>query len=103
MTIVAQNRSVVVNYDNLVAVELRGNYIHAYPASGGNPIPIGVYDDDRAKEVYADLVSKAYPPDCFVMESPDNFTAMKQYRYGVIVNEAELTRYSPHTYYMPEE
>lgn len=103
MTIISQNREVAINYDNITAVELRGDYIQAYPANGGQPIPIGKYAAERAREVYAEMISTAYPQDRFTMDNPENFTAMKQYRYGVVVNGRDLTRYAPNTYYMPEE
>lgn len=56
MTIVSQNGSCIVNYDNVVAISVQGRYIHAYSTSGEN-IPIGVYaDEDRAKEVLVSIV-----------------------------------------------
>lgn len=56
MTILAQNGSTMVNYDNVLAITMNDKYIHAHPANGGQPIAIGVYDSrERTKEVFTKM------------------------------------------------
>lgn len=59
MTIVGQNKSVAVNYDNLIAIEIHGTYISAHPVTGGSVIPLGLYKDaERTLEVLGELERK---------------------------------------------
>lgn len=86
MTIISQNGSCIVNYDNVVAISVQGRYIHAFSTSGEN-IPIGVYGDEkRAGDVLSLIVD-------FIddMDSVD------------IIHNIGLAEVTKSILYMPEE
>lgn len=57
MNIISQNKECIINYDNVLAIQSRGQYIHAYPVGGGRPIPIGMFDtEERAKCVLNEII-----------------------------------------------
>lgn len=57
MVIVSQNGKVLVNMDNVLAIEVSGNYIHAHPSSGGHPIALGRYESgEDAQNTFDRLV-----------------------------------------------
>lgn len=59
MTIIGQNKTVAVNYDNVIAIEIHGTYISAHPANGGSVIPLGLYaSPGRTIEVFTELERK---------------------------------------------
>lgn len=47
MIVISQNGKVAVNIENLIAIEVQGNYIQAHPSNGGHAISIGAYGSDE--------------------------------------------------------
>lgn len=57
MNIISQNKECILNYDNIAVIQCRGQYVHAYLVSGGQPIPIGFFaTEERAKCVLNEII-----------------------------------------------
>lgn len=55
MTLTTQNKKCFINYNNVVAVQVQGNYIHAF-FSANESTTIGTYSsEERALEVMSKL------------------------------------------------
>lgn len=57
MIVISQNGKVAVNIENLIAIEVQGNYIQAHPSNGGHAISIGVYgSEEEAQRNFEELM-----------------------------------------------
>lgn len=75
MNIISQNKECIINYDNVLAIQSRGQYIHAYPVGGGQPIAIGMFaTEERAKYILNDIIAgwlDCPDPDYTVFQIPE--------------------------------
>lgn len=107
MTIVSQGK-MVINYDHVVSIQY--NYTDIIcQMDNGNVKILGSYDtEQRAGEVYQEMLDMAFPPDMIkISMSPLDVEDLTAFREGVITiteNETDnvrVARYNPSTYYMP--
>ena len=75
INIISQNGECILNYDNIAVIQCRGQYVHAYLVSGGQPIPIGFFaTEERAKYVLNHLIADwldCPDPDYTVYQVPE--------------------------------
>ena len=86
MSILSQNRQCIINYDNMIAIQVHGQYIHCHSATQ-ETIPIGLYkSDERACEVLEEL-----------------FDFLSDNYYVSALNNVPITHEKVDIYVMPEE
>lgn len=86
MSILSQNRQCIINYDNMIAVQVHGKYIHCHIFTK-ETIPIGLYKtEERACEVLEEL-----------------FDFLSENFYVSTLNNIPVTQEKMDIYVMPEE
>lgn len=83
MTIVAQNRSLLINYDNVVAVNICGNYIHVYTTGNTNNFAIAEYNSEE--DAFAVLMDMAESFSGRAYINPINNLGLAEERYDVYI------------------
>lgn len=87
MIIVHSSRVGITNLDAVKTVQLNDRFIEAHYIDGTKKI-IGMYDnDERAAEVFAELLDNALPE---IVSIPNDLVCYSEYR-------------NMHVYYLPEE
>lgn len=57
MIVISQNGKVAVNIENLIAIEVQGNYIQAHSTNSSHTIAIGVYgSEEEAQDNFDELM-----------------------------------------------
>ena len=104
MTIIAQSK-MVVNYDHVVTIQYNFTDIICQMNNGNIKI-LGSYDtEQRAAEVYKEMLATAFPPDILHVSTDrldvEDLTAFRK-GFRTLVqtedHEAQITRYNPSTY-----
>lgn len=99
MTIIHSDREGFTNFENVLSVMLSGRFVHAEMVTGQKRL-IGVYaNDDRAAEVFADMLSELFP-------EPIEINSDKVMPFISLTEEYDeplAFELAPQWYYMPEE